>query len=156
MSAEGLLNNPALFLPRLGDESDVEIKLPNLSPLGQSDAKTDEIVSKKIRKLTKKLREIDTLEKLMAQSEGALDDDQVKKLRAKPKLQAKLAALLDSQQSTPSSNGSTEAKESPKTIPLGQLQANGTNKLFLANEYLALARRYPMKMRSVIFHTRRM
>ena len=153
MSAEGLLNNPALFLPRLGNESDadVEIKLPNLSPL--DDMKTDEKVSKRIRKLTKKLREIGALEEM---DESALDGDQLKKLRSKPKLQAKLAAILDSQQSTSSSNGYTEAKGGAQTILLRQLQANGTNKLFLANEYLGLVRQYPMKMRSVIFHIRRM
>jgi len=168
MSAEGILNNPALYLQRYGDlDKDGErvIELPKLSPLN---ADTKQVTSsdtannnKASRKLNKKLREIIAIEKKIAESgEASINDDQRSKLKAKSKVQSMLLEIEKS---------SSECKEQPNqqsvsgtatpqtmTVKLRDLGESGRNPLALAKEYLSLVKQYPMKIRSVVFHTRRM
>jgi len=167
MSAEGILNNPALYLPRLGDainDADKEVVLPTLSPLnkrttvGYTPGKQDKV----LRKLNKKLREIENIEaKVKESGENSINEDQSIKLSAKSKI---LAEIMEVERSDLDHNRkkSTEQTESSVAtyystkVKLSQLYKNANNKLALAKEYLSLVRRYPMKIRSVVFHTRRM
>ena len=164
MSAEGILNNPALYMPRYGDfEKDGErtIDLPKLSPLkneGQSQGSSN--TNDKVRKkLNKKLREIIAIEKKIAENgEDSINDDQRSKLQAKSKVQAKLLEIENSSKSNEESNHLPDLDDTPQSISvkLSDLAATGRNPLALAQEYIALVKQYPMKIRSVVFHTRRM
>ncbi len=167
MSAEGILNNPALYLPRYGDldrDGERVIELPKLSPL--NDTKPNQITTgsstndKIGRKLNKKLREIIAIEKKIAESgEDSINDDQKSKLQAKSEVQAKLLEIENSAVKDKETNQSPEAdaaSQTTTTVKLSDLAASGRNPLALAQEYIALVKQYPMKIRSVVFHTRRM
>ena len=83
MSAEGILNNPALYLPRLGNairDGDLEITVPNFSLLpGEKQHSGPE---RRIRKLQKKLREIQAIEKKVLDcGESSINEDQRCKLQ---------------------------------------------------------------------------
>ncbi len=165
MSAEGILNNPALYLPRYGDlDKDGErvIELPKLSPLSNTDLNQTTASSsandKTGRKLNKKLREIIAIEKKIAESgEDSINDDQRSKLQAKSEVQAKLLEIEKSKNNKETNQPSeSEATPQPITVKLSDLAASGRNPLALAQEYVALVKQYPMKIRSVVFHTRRM
>ena len=188
MSAEGILDNPALFLPRYGNvDNDREISIPILSPLhvhqqqqqqpqcntnhhhqgdtlGRSGCDDD----KAIRKLRKKLREVESIEeKVKVVGDEGINNDQRSKLQLKSILQAELNVLeyrimKPSSSSIASSSDrplvSTTSSESDKfsIVKLSELYKTANDKLGLAKEYLSLVRSYPMKIRSVIFHIRRM
>ena len=162
MSAEGILNNPALYLGRIGDagkDGDRVIQVPVLTALRNNDA-PGEKNTKAIRKLQKKLREIDAIKK-KAKEHGkeSINDDQRSKLKAKKKIKNQLKELEKeaSQRSADESEQSEPLPASQTTnVKLSNLFEAADNKLTLAREYLALVRRYPMKIRSVVFHTRRM
>ncbi|KAL3810014.1 hypothetical protein ACHAXA_006129 [Cyclostephanos tholiformis] len=171
MSAEGILDNPALYLPRLGNATDDgcrEIPIPILSPLckdgnhrrcpvdgGNSNEKA-------IRKLRKKLREVEAIErKIEKVGEGGINDDQRFKLRARSKLLAELKQLEDLMARTSEGdhrpdNTSRQIPPPTESVRLSELYEAASDKLVLACEYLSLVRLYPMKIRSVIFHVRRM
>lgn len=159
MSAEGILDNPALFLPQWGDEDDLSARVPVIIPQTSSSAsafhannKQDEDAStkKKERKLNKKLREICRLEAKL-EKEGKLTEEETKKLSKKASIQKDLAALL------PVQNGVASSPEpQPAEIALSEVHKAANNKLVLAHQYLDLATKYPVKIRSVVFHTRRM
>jgi len=164
MSAEGILNNPALYLPRLGDvqeDGECEISIPIPSPLHPSNHKSssepDKKKGKAIRKLQKKLREIESIERKVEElGEQSINDDQRSKLSAKSKLQTELKKLEDIS-SQPSNNTAKPSDiTQTKSIKLSDLYKVANNKLVLAREYISLVRSYPMKIRSVVFHTRRM
>lgn len=141
MSAEGILDNPALFLPRYGsrEETDKPVEIP----VPCSHEKTD----KKRRKLKKKLHAIERVEdKLQSKSESALTEKEKKRLSKKEKYQMSLQKL---------ETASTKETKT-ETTTLGRLYEVSDDKLRLAFEYLDLATIYPVKIRSVIFHTRRM
>jgi len=164
MSAEGILNNPALYLPRLGDvqeDGECEISIPIPSPLHPSTHKSssepDKRKGKSIRKLQKKLREIESIEKKVKESgEQSINDDQRSKLNAKSKLQIELEKLEDTYSQTSSDTAKPFDKTQTTSIKLSELYKAANNELVLAREYLSLVRAYPMKIRSVVFHTRRM
>jgi hypothetical protein len=156
MSAEGILDNPALFLPRYGEDGEVEIADP--SPLHSPGVSPGVVVDQKLkRKLSKKLREIESLEaKLASNKITNLSDEQKEKLSKKETIIKSLAKL---EHSTGSSKSSVQSEEvdAPrmklvKVKKLKEVEADATR---LALEYLDLAEKYPTKMRTVIFHTRR-
>ncbi len=167
MSAEGILNNPALYLPRLGDainDAEKEIILPALSPLNKT-SKTRDSPGKQdkvLRKLNKKLREIENIEaKVKEAGENSINGDQRNKLSAKSKILAEIADIESSGvDKNPEKSfdpiGNDSATDNCTKVKLSKLYKDANNKLSLAREYLSLARQYPMKIRSVIFHTRRM
>lgn len=84
MSAEGILDNPALFLPRYGQNNDKadDIKLPLSKDYmsGYSSTNDSDEPFKKKRKLEKKLRQIEAIESKIGQSgiEGLTKDRQAK------------------------------------------------------------------------------
>ena len=165
MSAEGILNNPALYLPRLGDvkkDGECEVQIPIPSPLHTNNANciTDEKKGKAIRKLEKKLRKIESIEKKVKEfGDQSINDDQRSKLQTKAKIQLKLKSELEKlKASQPCKSESSEVAAEPQTttVKLSELYKAANNKLCLAKEYISLVRSYPMKIRSVVFHTRRM
>jgi tRNA-dihydrouridine synthase 1 len=151
MSAEGLLDNPALFLPRLGSREETKKQVTIPDPLGggnQSKAENDPTgVEKKKRKFQKKLRAIERIEeKMESEGESALTDEEREKLSEKAVFQACLDKL----------EGESDAANTSSVVSLGSLYKIAENKLELALEYLELASAYPATIRTVIFHTRRM
>jgi tRNA-dihydrouridine synthase 1 len=148
MSAEGILDNPALFLPRFGDRAgggeDVVVKVPVIPECDPS----EERIEKKKRKLLKKLQEVERL-----QEKEKLNESEREKVSNKASLTKKFAKL----EALASSDSSDKNKvTSQKTVKLSALYEAADDKVALAREYLDLATRYPVKMRSVIFHIRRM
>ena len=168
MSAEGILDNPALFLPRLGKATDTNKRVPLIlpdalpTPSPQSNnSSNSESVKKKERKLNKKLREISRLEKKMEDKE-ALTEEEEKKLSKKAGIEKELHELQVKQSTTrnetaplQSTTGTLVSAQSDD-IALSDLYKAADNKLQLAHQYLDLATQYPVKIRSVVFHTRRM
>mmetsp|Transcript_13173 Transcript_13173/g.28503 ORF Transcript_13173/g.28503 Transcript_13173/m.28503 type:complete len:661 (-) Transcript_13173:106-2088(-) len=159
MSAEGILNNPALYLPRLGDgdkDGDREVSVPTLSSLHNSDGPNKK-QQKVIRKLQKKLREIEAIEKKVKDSgDESINSDQRSKLQAKSKIQTQLNGLNDSSSQSSRSKSPKSVLKSQTSVKLSELFKTANNKVLLAREYLSLVRLYPVKIRSVVFHTRRM
>ena len=154
MSAEGILDNPALFLPQLGsrDESDKNIVIADpSSPTGSSSS-----YDKKERKLRKKLRAIHKIkERIKTGGEKSINDEQREKLSRMSKIEAKLMKIIArSVDQSAKSLGS----DGPQTtaVNLGELYESADDKLNLAYEYLALVRQFPVKIRTAVFHTRRM
>ena len=138
MSAEGILDNPALFLPRLHQQDEE----------GNSGKST--MSEKKKRKLDKKIQKLMTIEnKLVRNDATRLDENGKHYLEKKLKVEHSVRQLL-SFASSESGDSSTHSMEL-----LDMLKSKSADKLVLAREYLLLATLYPVKMRSVIFHTRR-
>lgn len=136
MSAEGLLDDPALFLPRLGIESDELIAVTSPSvPIGEK-------ASEKRRRTLKKLQKIESLE-----SKSSLNEKEKELLSSKEHLTKKLAKM---DAKLASQSGQTSS------LTLRQLHEKASNKVTLAREYLDFASVHPVQMRSVIFHIRRM
>jgi tRNA-dihydrouridine synthase len=169
MSAEGMLDNPALYLPRLGNvkddgDADIDVHLPLYSPLngnlGKCSSEGDKSTEKAIRKLQKKLREVEAIEKKVKQSGmKSINDDQRCKLHAKSKIHTELQNIESNKVSKHSTDGalSTGAiQRQTKSVKLYDLMKAADNKLILAREYLSLVRVFPTKIRSVVFHVRRM
>jgi tRNA-dihydrouridine synthase 1 len=160
MSAEGLLDNPALFLGRLGTREDSDKKIEILQgddhDGATNDDNEDDETQKKKRKLSKKRRQIEAIEAKLEQGE-TLTDDQLEKLSTKAKVEKKLQKLERKIVQQSSSLGSNaEGKTYTTTTTLGALYEAAEDKIGLASEYLQLARKYPATMRTVIFHVRRM
>ncbi len=138
MAAEGILDNPALYLGRLGSRQEADT----------GDGLLVEVKGGKVfdewakrDKWTKKMEFIATVEnKIERQGMDALNRKEKKKLAKKDKLLVKLRNC--------STSGSTY-------VPLSDLYKASDNKVQLALEYLQLVRQYPTTMRTVIFHTRR-
>ena len=188
MSAEGILDDPALYLERFGgrDESDnISLDIIQPSPLpgvsaassnsSTSAAPTPSADAKKKRKLQKKLREIEKIEKkISAEGADSINSSQKEKLATKDTVEKELKMiekaeakkLAESESNSKEEDGAVAANDdsgetsSPnsKTVSysLKQLYEDSDDRVKLALEYLSLARRYPVKIRSVIFHTRRM
>jgi tRNA-dihydrouridine synthase 1 len=157
MSAEGILDNPALFIGRLGDRSSdadggklVEVKGGKIF----DDDGTS--IHAKRQQLMKKLHKIEHIERKEPQN---LTLKEQKKLSKKSKLIKKIAKLSGS---TPSSENVDDtlspisSSTSTSTfVPLRDLFDAADNKVTIALEYIRLVRRYPTTIRTVIFHTRR-
>eukprot|EP00978_Attheya_sp_CCMP212_P046713 scaffold406967_cov48-Attheya_sp.AAC.1 len=169
MSAEGILDNPALFLPRLGSNDDddtaksTNITIADPSPLGndtQGSNKSEDVKLK--RKLLKKLRDIQTIEdKTQSSGETSINNEQKVKLSTKAELTKELDLIVAKEQgetkgSEVESQGKREMTARTKQISLRKLYNGANDKLSLANEYLSLARMYPTMIRTVVFHVRRM
>jgi len=159
MSAEGILDNPTLFLPRYGNLNDeIMIKIANPSPpefvleegkrlvVEASEGEGSDKYKKKTRKLTKKLREIEAIEAKITQGQD-LFQEQKNKLEKKETIMKQILEL---------NANSSEEHESTTEVSLKSLYQAAENKVGIANEYLNLVRQYPTKLRTVIFHTRRM
>ena len=156
MSAEGILDNPALFLPRYGTDMEQTIKISNF---GDATAESSSSSAgacadlKKRSKLEKRLRDLKQLEIKRAQGEP-LTAEQERKLSNKTKLEARLCDLQGD--TVPLSRSSTASSATTSNISLADLTAFANQKVNLANEYLALVRLYPISIRTIVFHIRRM
>jgi tRNA-dihydrouridine synthase 1 len=170
MSAEGILDNPALFLPRYGTNLEQTMEIPCMltwnTPLPSSppSSTTSQDVSaektrKKKRKLAKKLSKIQEMEVKLRCGEKLLEEEN-EMLRTKSKLETKLALLNCDTAISPGDASkittTTSNESNTTTITLRELTAWASNKVNLANEYLSLARQYPPSIRTVVFHIRRM
>lgn len=145
MSAEGILDNPALFLPRLGNkesEGDRRVQIPML------DTSTDNVIqANKKRKLEKKLSKISKLErKVQEHGQDILSEAEKEKLFAKERVLLSFEKLEAEAQ---------HCQTGTRQTSLRALYDVADSKLKVASEYLDLATIYPVKIRSVVFHTRR-
>lgn len=176
MSAEGMLDNPALYLPRLGNKNndddddddaagnDINVQVPVYSPLRENvviyTSTGDTSTEKAKRKLQKKLREVEAIEKKVKElGMASINDDQRQKLEAKSKIQAEINLIENTNRSKPlASDALTDVATQHRitSVKLTDLMKAGENKLVLAREYLSLVQLYPTKIRSVTFHVRRM
>lgn len=86
---------------------------------------------------------------------GSINDEQREKLANKSKVEAKLAKLLAGRSEQTATSSSSDEPQT-MNVELGELYETADDKLKLANEYLSLVRQYPIKIRTVVFHTRRM
>jgi tRNA-dihydrouridine synthase 1 len=183
MSAEGMLDNPALFLPRLGSQEqngdkpinvlDIMTDSDRTSPPNRTRAESRDSIShdmnKKRKRLLKKLREIERIEeKIRTDGDDTVNHDQKEKLANKlPVLQQleEIDKANDKNGYQIADNGlppnetdgiSNRAHLPTKVLPLRDLYVAANDMLRLANEYLALVKMYPTKIRTVVFHVRRM
>jgi tRNA-dihydrouridine synthase 1 len=146
MSAEGILDNPALYLGRFGDRQQEEND--NKNKFDGHDTRKIEVKGGNIleqwlkrKKLLKKMKKIASIEaKIEKEGIDAIGRKEKKKLSKREKLQTKLKKC--------ETVGST-------FVSLNELYRTSDDKVQLALEYLTLARLYPATMRTVIFHTRR-
>ncbi len=122
----------------------IEIAVPSAMPSTELEKQT-----KLKRKLTKKLREIETIEEKA--SSQSLTKEQKQKMSTKEA--TKEALLKLERQDKDANNQRTEP--SYTKVPLKDLIKIAGNKTNLASEYLDLASVYPTKMRTIIFHSRR-
>ena len=143
MSAEGILDDPALYLPWLvNEEAHQQSKTtPTATPIAPIN--TDEL-QQKLKKLEKKLRKIARIEKTAAKKGlEKLDAEDKRRLAKKDEIQKAISSLQ------------AELSPNPTNMSLEELRSRAEDKVAIAEEYLDLATKYPVKVRSVIFHTRR-
>ena len=99
MSAEGILDNPALFLPRLGPNNDnadeIKVSLSMDYSVQRLDNESSQEPHKKRRKLEKKLRQIEAIESKISQPESVITQEQHEKLRKKENIVTTLKRLND-------------------------------------------------------------
>lgn len=138
MSAEGILDNPALYLGRLGSREE---------PEKQALVKGGNVLSRsqKFAKLLNKLRKIEKIEMKATEGNAELSTKEKKKLKKKNKVQSKMTNI-----------SADDEGMAYSTANLGDLYEASDDKVGLALEYLQIVRLYPAIMRTVIFHTRRM
>lgn len=140
MSAEGILDNPALFLCRFGDRA-----ARNNSVAVKGGMAFGEWPRKK--KILTKLNKIEKLKsKLQNGKELTLKEE--KKIRKSTKLQSKLEKI---DQDVIQKAG----RDAVSIEKLGDLYDSSDDKVALALEYIRLVRQYPTTLRTTIFHTRR-
>lgn len=158
MSAEGILDNPALYLNRYAEMNQDTIQVHSIVQTEsistiQGPADSTEKGEKQIRKLAKKLREIEALEqKLQRNPPGGtnLSLEEMEKISKKSEIQQSLDRLA-----SPSKNYA-HPSFATQLCSLQELECHAKDKLRLAMEYLSLVQLYPVKLRSIIFHIRRM
>ncbi len=160
MSAEGILDNPALYLPRYGEDENNEIDIPVPSPLASAgDVRVTHGNQKQKRKLAKKLREIEAMEaKLASVDADKLSQEQKDKMAKKDGILQALSKLEEVGTKNIASSESSLGVDQPsmKKVKVKELKKVETDNTILALEYLDLAEKYPTKLRTIIFHTRRM
>lgn len=145
MSAEGILDDPTLFLPRLESDVDAEATVYSVEKCSLIENNSS---SKKEIKLLKKLKSIDKVERKLRKGK-AVSEEKMQTLPSKAKF---IAQLTELQRKTESCNHSLVSR----TVAFNELHKSASNKILVAQEYLAFVRCYPVQMRSVIFHIRRM
>jgi hypothetical protein len=178
MSAEGILDNPALFLPRYEKEMSVQmngrekhslpedkatvisVKWPTDLPTSLPSSEPNTSHTKQYRKLLKKIREIERLEEKL-KIERLNEEEEVKLSRKSSILKeiGDLNGLVEKQEHAvqPTSiNVLSSEKVSSTLFCLDELYKSSQNKLDLAKEYLTLVRKFPTSVRTIIFHIRRM
>lgn len=147
MSAEGILDNPALYLGRFGDRPQGKNDNGNKddgNSTGMIEVKGGKVLEDlpKRKKWLVKMKKIVSIEaKIEKEGIAAIGRKETKKLSKKEALQTKLRNFR--------TTGST-------FVSLNELYNTSDDKVQLALEYLNLVRQYPAIMRTVIFHTRRM
>ena len=150
MSAEGILDNPALFLSRLGGrkETSTQVQIKGGSVFAQWPKK---------EKWLKKIRHVEKIEAKAKGGHTELTAKEKKKLSKKKKIQSKLDKIdLESLSSRHNFDGqSGDSNLHFSTSTLGALYESSDDKVQLALEYIQLVRQYPAIQRTVIFHTRR-
>lgn len=196
MSAEGILDDPAIFFPgrssnltttggaiaavaavAAGSASgSVAAAAASLSEGGLSEEE------RRVRKLTKKLREVERLEAAALLREGgsasltkeealkvaqkaetvaelAKAEKALKKLRKKRKLSdgTESAGSTAAAPSVASAPPVAEPAEPPRTLSLApQPLAQKPSPLQLAREYIELTKTHPVPLKTLVFHVRRM
>ena len=191
MSAEGILDDPAIFFP--GRSSNLtttggaiaavaagsasgSVAAASLSEGGLSEEE------RRVRKLTKKLREVERLEAAALLREGgsasltkeealkvaqkaetvaelAKAEKALKKLRKKRKLSdgTESAGSTAAAPSVASAPPVAEPAEPPRTLSLApQPLAQKPSPLQLAREYIELTKTHPVPLKTLVFHVRRM
>jgi len=151
MSAEGILDNPALFLPRYGPNDDAALH----QKINLNSARICSTPDKKIRKIEKKLRQIEDIERKVAQGDNSVSKEQVEKMSKKKELVETLKLIQSAEESKVLQKDKSAFIDERKAVSLKDLYASST-KLNLANEYIALTKKYPTTLRTIMFHTRRM
>ena len=144
MSAEGILDNPALFFDRLKDLDSVPVQGGDFDFWRRREVQGAKLFSK-FRKILK------TEAKLRKESDNPsfqLSQKETKRLAKKSKVIARMGQL---DKSIVSKNDSLTTA----AIPLADLQRIAEDKPSLALEYLQWAKHYPTSMRTIIFHIRR-
>lgn len=178
MSAEGILDNPALFLPRYQKEVSIQmngeekhsltedkapvisVKWPADLPPSLPSSKQSTSNTKQYRKLLKKIREIERLEEKI--NIDRLNEEEKAKLSRKSSILKEIGDLKGSVEKQESSilptskNVRRSEKASTSLFCLDELYESSQNKLDLAKEYLTLVRKFPASVRTIIFHIRRM
>lgn len=144
MSAEGILDNPAIFLNRLQNTESVPIQG------GDEDLwKMREERGKKLFRKFQKVLKVESKQRKHADDPTfQLNKKDEKRLAKKSKIISKLGALDES--IVTNKNSLITA-----TVPYKHLEERAQDNVQMAMEYLRFARHYPATMRTVIFHTRR-
>jgi len=95
--------------------------------------------------------------KVNESGEESINDDQQSKLKTKSEIPTQLNRLENaSSQPSPIELPDPAPESQTTSVKLSELHTAGNNNLVLTREYLSLVRSYPTKIRSVVFHTRRM
>ena len=186
MSAEGILDNPAIFLPSLDDDASASQAHSGGGGSGGLAAAADgaaEEAAREARKLRKKIREVERLEArkalLTAEERAKLAKKAalLKALRLHEKViakaearAAKRAAKMAAKAGAATNRGDdgapptacgtsglpTDDARASLAEPVRASPRDPPTPLGLAQEYLALAETHSVPLRTVVFHTRRM
>jgi tRNA-dihydrouridine synthase 1 len=135
MSAEGILDNPALFLERFGTTIMVRVK----GGASYFDASHLQEPLTELKRIGRSVE--DAWRKFQKEGEAALTDDERNRVKIYRDLQ---------------NRANDKAPQSKSTlVNLKDLYQAADDKTQMAGEYLTLAQRFPTPMRTAIFHTRR-
>ncbi|GKY91471.1 hypothetical protein MPSEU_000119400 [Mayamaea pseudoterrestris] len=154
MSAEGLLDDPTLFLQRYGSlegNGKKEItfsKVRRESPLLSPESKVTPC--ERELKLLEKVQSIERTERKLQRKE-VVSEKKRQKLHNKQKYVDELALIQ--QKPNIIASGATLISDN---VTLKELYANASNKINVAREYLSFVEVFPTSMRTVVFHIRRM
>ena len=162
MSAEGMLDDPALFLPTAagGDALGAAAGGGGDSGGGGGLLGEDSATAavREVRKIRKKLREIDRLE---TKDASGLSAEEKEKIATRAALMKQLKKLKKSHPlAAEAADAAAPAAPKPApSLPAAAAQHHQQKKpspLTLAVEYCELAERYNVPMKTILFHVRRM
>ena len=156
MSAEGMLDDPALFMPSMVDAGVA-------APAGEDEGSAEDPAAKEARKVRKKLREIDRLE---SKGEDRLTPEEKDKVAKRKKLQKELKRINAGRQAGRESEappvamgdddmGDSKTARKEGGTPPPSLPAKPAP-LELARQYCELAEEWGVAVKTRIFHVRRM